>query len=150
MSHTIMQLGTLLVLAIPTVALFAAVWIKCLVLHWNSDNARQLGEETRGRLAAVESALRSLHSKVVAIEAMVDLEAVEKRVRATVEAEKRKIVEAAEREIAAAMSSANPDFRAYTTDMAVALAANGVRVDGWTDEALLRSLIDQLGSRGSN
>jgi len=143
MSETITQLGTLLLPAIPTAALFAAVWIG---YRLNLHKLRQSSGEARRRLAAIESTLGNLQSKVAAI----DRESIEKRVRATVEAEKVKIVEAAEREILAGVSAITPDFRAYATDMAVALAANGLRVDGWTDEALLRSIIDQLGLRGRN
>jgi len=147
MSETITQLGTLLLPAIPTAALFAAVWIGYrLILH----ELQQSSREARRRLAAIESTLGNLQSKVAGIEAAIDRESIEKRVRATVEAEKVKVVEAAEREILAVVSAVTPDLRAYATDMAVALAANGLRVDGWTDEALLRSIIDQLGLRGRN
>jgi len=149
MSETVTQLGTLL--AIATAALFAAVWIGYrLIVQRELYKARQSSEEARKRLSAIESSLRNLQSKVAATDAMFDRESMEKRVRATVEGEKLKIVEAAEREILAAVSAANPDFRGYTTELAVALAANRVRVDDWTDEALLRSFVDQLGPRGSN
>ena len=151
MTETVTQLGTFLLPAIPTAALFAAAWVGYrLIVQRNLYRVRQSSGEARRRLTAIESALRNLQSKVAAIEAAVDRDSMEKRSRASVEAEKVKIVEAAEREILAAVSAVNPDFRAYATDMAVTLAANGVRVDGWTDEALLRSIIDQLGLRGSN
>jgi len=151
MSETITQLGTLLRPAIPTVVLFAAAWIGYrLIVQRNLCRVRQSRGEARRRITAIESTLRDLQSKVAAIEATVDRKPIKKRARATVEAEQTKIVEAAEREILSAVSAVNPDFGAYATDMAVALAANGVRVDGWTDEGLLRSIIDQLGLRGSN
>jgi F0F1-type ATP synthase membrane subunit b/b' len=147
MSETITQLGTLL--AIPTAALFAAVWIGYrLIVQRDLYKARQLSEEARRRLTDIESSLRNLQSKVAAMEAMFDRESIEQRVRETVE--KLRIVEAAEREILAAVSAVNPDFRGYTSELAVTLAANRVRVDDWTDEALLRSFVDQLGPRGSN
>jgi F0F1-type ATP synthase membrane subunit b/b' len=150
MSETIMQLGTLLP-AIPTAMLLAAAWIGYRrIVQRNLYKVRQSSGEALKRLTAIESTLRNLQSKVAAIEATVERESMEKRAGATAEAEKVKIVEAAEREILAAVSAADPDFRAYATDMAVTLAANGVRVNGWTNEALLRSIIDQLGLRGSN
>jgi len=147
MSETMTLLGTLV--AIPTAAFFAAVWIGYrLILQRELYKARQSSEEARRRLSAIESSLRDLQSKVAATNAMFDRESMEKRVRAKVEAERLKIVEAAE--ILAAASAVNPDFRGYTTELAVTLAANRVGVDDWTDEALLRSFVDQLGLRGSN
>jgi F0F1-type ATP synthase membrane subunit b/b' len=151
MNETITQLGTLLLPAIPTVALFATAWIGYrLIVERNLYKVRQSSGEARRRLVAIETTLGNLQSKVAAIEATVDCESMEKRIRATVEAEKVKIVEVAESEILAAISAVNPEFRAYATNTAVTLTANGVRVDGWTDEALLRSIIDQLGLRGNN
>jgi hypothetical protein len=148
MIETITQLGTLLLAA---AALLAALWTGYrLIVQRKLDKTRQSGEEARRGLTALESSLRNLQSKVAAIEAMVDRESTEKRVQASVEAETLKIVEAAERENAAAVGSIQPDFGGYTTDMGVTLEANGVAVDGWTDLALLRSLIDQFGLRGSN
>jgi len=134
MSET-MKLCIVLFQVIPIAALFATGWI-----------AYRLRS-----LAAIESCLASLQSQIAALQPMAEQQscAEEGHTRATVETERRK-TEAAEWEIAAAASSTNRDFRAYPTELAAALAANGIRVDALTDEVLLRSFFDQFGRSRSN
>jgi len=119
----------------PIAALFAAGWI---------------GYRSR-RLTAIESCLVSLESQIAALQsiAVQQLWADAGRTCTTVETEKCK-VQPAEWEIAAARSSANRDFRGYTTELALTPPANGTGLDAFTEEVLLRSFIDQFGRSGSN
>jgi F-type H+-transporting ATPase subunit b len=122
------------------------------VIRQGLDEARKASEEARQRLSAIESRLAKFESEIATIQSIADGEsrAEEERIRAAAEEEKRKIVEAAEQEITAAVSLANLDFKNYAANLAVTLAANGIHLDASTDEALLRSYLGQLGPNGSN
>ena len=116
------------------------------------DEARKTSAEAQRRLSAIEERLGKLQSEIAAMQSVADQEsqAEEERMRAAAEEEKRKIVEAAEQEITAAVGLAKRDFKAYAADLAVTLAANSIQVDASTDEALLRAFVDQLGQHRSN
>jgi len=116
------------------------------------DEARHASEEAQQRLSAIESRLAQLQSEIAAMQSAAKRESQEEeqRIRAAAETEKRKIVEAAEQEIAAAVNQARRDFKSYTADLAVTLAAKRIQVDATTDEGLLFTFIDQLGRNGSN
>ncbi|HXP39095.1 MAG TPA: hypothetical protein VN833_02445 [Candidatus Acidoferrales bacterium] len=77
-------------------------------------------------------------------------QAEEERIRAAAEEDKCRIVKAVEHEIAAAVSQARRELKAYIADLAVTLAAKRIQVDVSTDEELVRSFIDQLGRNGSD
>ncbi|HYL15109.1 MAG TPA: ATPase, partial [Terriglobales bacterium] len=62
----------------------------------------------------------------------------------------RKIIQSAEQEIAAAAKSARRELKAYAADLAVSMAQRQIRVDSDTDQALVRTFADQLGSTDSN
>lgn len=116
------------------------------------DEARKASAEAQQRLSDIESRLGKLQAEIAAMQSAADQEskAEEERIRAAAGEEKRRIVEAAEQEIAAAVSLAKRDFKAYAAELAVTLAANSIQVDASTDEALLRSFVDQLGRNRSN
>lgn len=116
------------------------------------DEARKTSAEAQRRLSAIEERLGKLQCEIAAMQSVADQEsqAEEERMRAAAEEEKRKIVEAAEQEITAAVGLAKRDFKAYAADLAVTLAANSIQVDASTDEALLRAFVDQLGQNRSN
>jgi F-type H+-transporting ATPase subunit b len=122
------------------------------VIRQSLDEARKASEEAKNRLSAIEAQLAKLQSDIAAIQSIAEQEsrAEDERILAAAEEEKRKIVEAAEQEITAAVNLANHDFRAYAAELAVTLAANGIQVDTSTDERLLRSFIGNLGRGGSN
>lgn len=122
------------------------------VIRQSLDEARKASAEAQQRLSAIESRLGKLQSEIAAMQSAADQEskAEEERIRAAAGEEKRRIVEAAEQEIAAAVSLAKRDFKSYAAELAVTLAANSIQVDASTDEALLRSFVDQLGRNRSN
>jgi F-type H+-transporting ATPase subunit b len=93
-----------------------------------------------------------LQAEIAEMQSAADQEskAEEERIRVAAGGEKRRIVEAAEQEIAAAVSLAKRDFKAYAAELAVTLAANSIQVNASTDEALLRSFVEQLGRNRSN
>lgn len=116
------------------------------------DEARKASAEAQQRLSAIESRLAKLQFEIAAMQSVADQEskAEEERIRAAAGEEKRRIVEAAEQEIAAAVSLAKRDLKGYATELAVTLAANSIQVDASTDEGLLRFFVDQLGRNRSN
>jgi len=58
----------------------------------------------------------------------------------------RKIVTAAEQEIASAAKAARRQLTAYAADLAVGLARKQIHVDAATDQTLVRSFGGQLGT----
>src|SRR6202047_3550494 len=75
-----------------------------------------------------------------------DAAAEEARIQATAQEEARKMVEAAQQEIAAGAKAARRELTAYAADLAVGLAQKRIRVDAATDQALLRNFAAELGS----
>jgi F-type H+-transporting ATPase subunit b len=122
------------------------------VIRQSLDEARKASAEAQQRLSAIESRLGKLQAEIAEMQSAADQEskAEEERIRVAAGEEKRRIAEAAEQEIAAAVSLAKRDFKAYAAELAVTLAANSIQVDASTDEALLRSFVDQLGRNRSN
>ena len=122
------------------------------VIRQSLDEARKASAEAQQRLSDTESRLGKLQAEIAEMQSAADQEskAEEERIRVAGREEKRRIVEAAEQEIAAAVSLAKRDFKAYAAGLAVTLAANSIQVDASTDEALLRSFVDQLGRDRSN
>jgi F-type H+-transporting ATPase subunit b len=112
--------------------------------------ARKASEEARRRLNDIESRLARLDTEIAAMSAAADTEArrEEARIHAAVEEDKRKIVEAAEQEIAAAARLARIELRAYVGELAVALAEKRIQVSAATDQELVRAFVDQLGKNG--
>ena len=112
----------------------------------NLEEARRASEEANRRLAEIEERLARLDTEIGGLRATAEADAgaEEQRIRALAEADKRKIVESAEQEIEAAAGQARRDLKAYTAELAVALAEKRMKVDPDTDQALVRSFVDQL------
>jgi F-type H+-transporting ATPase subunit b len=110
--------------------------------------ARQASEEARRRLGEIESRLAKLDSEIAAMAAAAESESrkEEGRMHAAAEEDKRKIVEAAEQEIAAAARLARSQLRAYVSELAVTLAEKQIQVSAATDQELVRAFVDQLGN----
>jgi F-type H+-transporting ATPase subunit b len=112
--------------------------------------ARKASEEAQRRLSDIESRLAKLDSEIAAMAAAAETEAQkeEARIQASVEEDKRKIVEAAEQEIVAATRLARTELRAYVSELAVTLAEKRIQVSASTDQDLVRAFVDQLGKNG--
>jgi len=113
--------------------------------------ARQASEEAQIRLRDIESRLAKLDSEIAAMAAAAESESQKEaaRIKAAAEEDKRKIVEAAGQEIAAAARLARIQLRAYVSELAVALAEKRIQVSAATDQELLRAFVDQLGRNGT-
>ncbi len=114
--------------------------------------ARKASEDANRRLADVESRLARLDADVAEMRNLAENEAAveEQRMIQAVEDEKRKIVEAANSEIAAASKIAQRDLKAFAAELAVSLAQKQIRVDLDTDRALVSNFVEELNGTGSS
>lgn len=111
------------------------------------DEARRSSEDATRRLSEVESRLARLDAEIAAMRASADQEAVaeEERIRVAAEADRHKIVEAAENEIQAAGKQARRELKAFAAELAVSLAEKRIQVDANTDRALVHTFVAELG-----
>jgi F-type H+-transporting ATPase subunit b len=115
------------------------------------EEARSASEEARRRITDIESRLGRLDSEISAMRATSEKEAIaeEARIKAATDEELRRIVESAEQEIDAAVKAARRELTTYAADLAVDLAARQIRVDGATDQALVRKFSQHLSNGAS-
>ncbi|MGO9517692.1 MAG: ATPase [Candidatus Korobacteraceae bacterium] len=114
------------------------------------QEAQAASADASRRLKAVEERLAKLDTEVAEIRTSAERDAAteEARIRQAAEEDKRKVVEAAETEIAAIARNARRELKGYAATLAVDLASRKIRVDEPTDQALVREFIDQLGKDG--
>ena len=111
------------------------------------DEAKIASEDAKRRLTEIETRLGRLDSEIAGMRASAEKDgaAEEARIRASAEEDKKKIVEAAQQEIATATKSARRDLASYAADLALDLARQRIRVDLPTDQALVSSFAQSLG-----
>lgn len=112
------------------------------------QEAQKAGEEARRRLAEIEIRLMKLDGEIGMMRdaAEKESESEEARIHSAAQEDARKIVDAAEQEIAMAARAARRELTAYAADLAVALAQKQIRVDAATDQSLLKQFAIDLGS----
>jgi F-type H+-transporting ATPase subunit b len=112
------------------------------------QEAQKASDEARRRLAEIESRLMKLDVEIGMMRdaAEKDAAAEEARIQAAAQEDARKMVEAAQLEIAAAAKAARRELTAYAADLAIGLAQKQIRVDAATDQALVRNFAGELGS----
>ena len=111
------------------------------------DEAQKASAEARQRLTDIEARLGKLDGEIAAMRTAADKDAAveEERIRTAAEEDRKKIVEGAEQEIAAAAKTARRDLTAYAADLAVTLAQKKISVDAPTDQSLVKSFAEELG-----
>lgn len=116
------------------------------------EEARKSSEDANRRLAEIESRLSRLNIEIDQMRAAAEQEASgeEQRIKAAAEDDAKKIVQAAELEIAAAAKSARRELTAYAADLAVSLAQKQIHVDGPTDQTLVRNFTHELPGNGGD
>jgi F-type H+-transporting ATPase subunit b len=114
------------------------------------EDARKASAEASARLVEIETRLAKLDADIAEIRtaAEADFSVEEQRIRAAAEQDAANVVAAAEQEIAAATRSAQRELKSFVADLAVGLAEKKIKVDGATDEALVRGFAAQLGKDG--
>lgn len=112
--------------------------------------AQAASAEATRRLGEIEARLAKLDSEVSGIKTAAEREAAaeEERIRAAAEEDKRKVVDAAEAEIAAIARSARHELKNFAASLAVDIATRKIKVDDNTDQALVREFAGHLGKDG--
>lgn len=109
-------------------------------------DARSATEEASARLNSVEDRLSKLDGQIAEMRAQSekDSAADEVRIKATVEEEKKKILAAADQEIAAASLNAQRQLQQYAAELAIDQAARKLVVSAETDRLLVQGFVRRL------
>jgi F-type H+-transporting ATPase subunit b len=109
-------------------------------------DARTATEEAHERLAAIERRLGRLDEEIAAISKQAEKDSVgdEARIKATIEEERRRIVDAASKDIAAAASAAQRDLKRFAAGLAVDRAAQRIVLTENDDRGLLQEFAQSL------
>jgi F-type H+-transporting ATPase subunit b len=109
-------------------------------------DARTATEQSSARLRSVEERLSKLDEQIAALRAQADKDSAldEQRIKASIEEDKRKILEAAEQEIAAATTLAHRQLQQYAAELAIDQAARKLVVTAETDRLLVQSFARRL------
>jgi F-type H+-transporting ATPase subunit b len=110
--------------------------------------ARAASAEASSRLGSVEARLSKLDEQIAAMRAQAEKDAQleEQRLKASVEEEKQKILEAADLEISAATAQARRQIQQYAADLAIDQAAKKLVVSQETDRLLVQEFARRLGA----
>lgn len=110
--------------------------------------ARAASQDANRRLADIENRLRRLDVEIGQMQANAEKEGAleEARIQKAAEDDVRKVVLAAEQEIAAAAKQARRELTNHTASLAIALASKQISVDANTDQVLVRTFAAKLAS----
>lgn len=109
-------------------------------------DARTATEEASARLNSVEARLAKLDGQIAEMRSQAEKDAAldEQRIKAAVELEKKRILDAAEQEIASATVQARRQIQQYAADLAIDQAAKKLVVTAETDRLLVQGFARQL------
>jgi F-type H+-transporting ATPase subunit b len=112
------------------------------------EEARTASQDASRRLADIENRLRQLDVEIGHMQATAAKEgdAEEVRMQQAAEEDIRKVVLAAEQEIATAAKQARRELSTHTANLAIALARQQINVDSNTDQVLVRTFATKLAS----
>jgi len=110
------------------------------------EEARAASQDAKRRLSEVENRLRQLDVEIgqMQVNAEKEADAEEARIRKATEEEIRKMVQAAEQEIAIASNQARRELTVHTASLAVTLATKQIHLDSETDHMLVRTFVTEL------
>ncbi len=151
-SATAFEVGNFVVLAV----LLGWFLVKALPKTFRNRNtaiqkqlvdARTATEEANARLGSVEARLAKLDGEIAAMKAQADKDIAleEQRIRTSVEDEKKKILDAAEQEIAVATVQAHRQLQRYAAELAIEQAGRRLTINAETDRLLIQSFARRLG-----
>jgi F-type H+-transporting ATPase subunit b len=115
-------------------------------------DARTATEEARVRLSSVEDRLSKLDGEIAAMHTHADEETVkeEQRLKAALQEETKKILAAAEQEIASATVQARQQLQRHAAELAIEQAARKLVVTAETDRLLVQRFAQRLSGKGEN
>lgn len=121
------------------------------VIQKHLVDARTATEEASIRLNSVEDRLSKLDEQIATMRAQAEKDAVaeEGRIKASVEEDKGKILEAAEQEIFAATALARREIQKFAAELAIDQAAKKLVISAETDRLLIQSFARRLGGDDS-
>jgi F-type H+-transporting ATPase subunit b len=116
------------------------------------EEARAASQDANRRLADIENRLRQLDVEIGHMQAAAEKEgdAEDVRIKQAAEEDIRKVVAAAEQEIATAAKQARRELTTHTAGLAIALARKQINVDSNTDQVLVRTFAAKLASPASH
>lgn len=114
--------------------------------------ARSATEQAHERLAAIEQRLSRLDEEIAAIGKQAEKDSVEDeaRIKASIEAEQQRILDAVSRDIAAASSAAQRDLKSFVGGLAVDRAAQRIALTEDDDRTLVQEFSSNLGQQIRN
>ena len=114
--------------------------------------ARTATEEARERLAAIEQRLSRLDGEIAGIAKQAEKDSVEDeaRIKASIETERQRIMEAVSRDIAAASSAAQRELKRFAAGLAVDRAAQRMALTDNEDRALIQEFAQNLSHQARN
>jgi len=115
-------------------------------------DARTATEEARVRLSSVEERLSRLDHEIAAMRTQADQETAkeEQRLKSALEEETKKILAAAEQEIASATIQARQQLQQHAAELAIEQAARKLVVTAETDRLLVQRFAQRLAGKGEN
>jgi F-type H+-transporting ATPase subunit b len=118
------------------------------------EEARAASQEANRRLAEIEARLSKLDTEIAQMQTSAEKEAdaEEARIKKAAEDDIRKVVQAAEQEIALAAKLVRRELMIYTAELAITLARKQIQIDSATDQILVRNFAAKLslGSGGKD
>jgi F-type H+-transporting ATPase subunit b len=122
------------------------------VIQQALEEARAASRDANRRLSEVERRLRQLDVEIGQMQANAEKEsnAEELRIEKAAAEDMRKVVAAAEQEIAAAAKQARRELSNHTAGLAIALARKEINVQPNTDQVLVRTFASKLSTPGSS
>lgn len=118
----------------------------------NLKTAREATADANARLCAVEAKLAGLDDEIKKFRAEVERESLEDeaRIKAALQEESARIVQAAEQELSVAAAQARRGLRHFAADLAIEQAAKQLVLTPESDKALISEFVAQVsGSAGS-
>ncbi len=151
-ASTVFEVGNFALLAIGVGFLMAKILPKTFrdrssAIQKHLLEARVATEQANVRLNSVEERLLKLDEQIAGMKAQAEKDAAteEARVRASIEDEKRKILAAADGEIAAASQHAQRQLQQYAAELAIDQAAKKLVITAETDRLLIQGFARRLG-----
>jgi F-type H+-transporting ATPase subunit b len=122
------------------------------VIEQALEEARAASRDANRRLAEVEHRLHQLDVEIGQMQASAEKEsnAEELRIEKAAAEDIRKVVAAAEQEIAAAAKQARRELSSHTASLAIALARKEINIQPNTDQVLVRTFASKLSTPGSS
>jgi F-type H+-transporting ATPase subunit b len=115
-------------------------------------DARTATEQAHERLAAIEQRLSRLDEEIAAISKQAEKDSVEDeaRIKASIEAERRRIVDAVKQGYCRSGSAAQRDLKRFAAGLAVDRAAQRIVLTEDDDRALVQEFAQSLGHQTQN